>query len=172
MLFLLALVIAGIVYLLFSNKNTSAMKQTTSTEPESQAGPAVKYAPVFPTEEPALHWQDGGRYQMEVVAESVYAGTVKRLAGPHGDARANTQLRALLLPDDDYPFDDKAVAVFIEGELVGYLSRDDARRFRRKLDRKDLNGKVTSTDAAIRGGGVWNGKRLSYEVWLDIDPFD
>jgi hypothetical protein len=172
MLLLLALVIAGIVYLLVSNKDTSAMKQSTAPAAESGPKPPGRHVPVLPADVPALHWQDGGRYQMEVVAESVYAETVKRLAGPHGDARANMQLRALLMPDDDYPFDDKAVAVFIEGELVGYLAKEDASRFRRKLDLKDLNGKVSSTDAAIRGGGVWNGKRLSYAVWLDIDPFD
>jgi hypothetical protein len=172
MLFLLALVIAGIAYLLFSNKDTSAMKQSAVATPKTKPAVGGNYTPAVPTEEPALHWQDKGRYQTEVVAESAYAETVKKLAGPHGDVRANTHLPALLMPDDAYPFDDKAVAVFLAGQPAGYLSKEDARRFRRKLDRKELGGKLTSTDAVIRGGGMWNGKRLSYEVWLDIEPFD
>jgi hypothetical protein len=55
---------------------------------------------------------------------------------------------------------------------VGYLSHNDALRLRRNLGRMDLVGQLTSCDAVIRGGGLWNGKRLSYAVWLDLQPYN
>jgi hypothetical protein len=74
--------------------------------------------------------------------------------------------------DDANPFQDKAIAVFIDGLLVGYLAHGDALRLHRNLGHQDLVGQLTSCDAVIRGGGLWNGKRLSYAVWLDLSPFN
>src|SRR4029078_1895553 len=40
---------------------------------------------------------------------------------------------ALLVLEDDNKYDDQAVAVHIDGERAGYLSRADARRYRADL---------------------------------------
>ena len=164
--FLIIMVTICIIYLLLRNKNTPQV--SASARP-----PGEKHLLAAPLAEPVFHWSDGGRYQTEVVAESVYNNTIRALAGEHGDQNVNLRQRAILLPDDDYPHDDKAVAVFIEGRLVGYLAREDALRLRRKAARKELSATApTSCDSAIRGGALWNGKRLSYAIWLDIEPFD
>lgn len=127
------------------------------------------YTPPSPPE-PAAHWSDGGRLQTEVVAESRYAETVRALAGQHGDEGADTRLQAVLMVDAANPYDDKPVAVFLAGQMVGYLATKDAQAFRAQLMRQELEGRAVSCDAAIRGGKLWNGKHLTYAVWLDIEP--
>lgn len=130
--------------------------------------PAQAYQPPSPGE-PAAHWRDAGRLQTEVVAESRYKATVQELAGPHGDAGADTRLTAVLAVDHDNPYDDKPVTVFVAGRMVGYLQLKDAQQFRAQLARQELEGQAVSCDAAIRGGVLWDGKRLAYAVWLDLD---
>jgi len=129
------------------------------------------YTPV-PEGDPVRHWSDGGRFELEVVGESRYRDTIRTLAGAHGDAKADARHPALLLPDDANPYEDKAVAVFLSGAMVGYLAPKDALAFRQQLVRNEIGGMLTSTDAAVRGGGLWEGKRLAYSVWLDVSLKD
>ncbi|GGB94840.1 hypothetical protein [Pseudoduganella buxea] len=126
------------------------------------------YTPV-PEGEPVRHWSDDGRFDVEVLGESRYRDTVLQLAGDHGDGPADARHQAILLPDDANPYEDKAVAVFVSGLMVGYLAPKDALVFRQLLAREDIAGQLTSCDAAIRGGGLWQGKRLAYSIWLDLD---
>ncbi len=141
--------------------------------PKAAPAPAGKpaggsYTPL-PQGEPVHHWTDGGRFPLEVLGESRYSDTIRKLAGQHGDAPADTRHKALLLPDDNNPYEDKAVAVFLSNEMVGYLAPKDAQAFRTMLARQEIGGQLTSTDAVIRGGHVYEGKRLSYAVLLDIN---
>ncbi|QGZ39946.1 hypothetical protein IP92_02275 [Pseudoduganella flava] len=129
------------------------------------------YTPV-PEGAPVRHWSDGGRFELEVVGESRYRDTIARLAGAHGADKADARHPALLLPDDANPYEDKAVAVFLAGEMVGYLAPKDALAFREMLARHEIAGQLTSTDAAVRGGGEWEGKRLAYTVSLDVSLKD
>jgi len=139
-----------------------------------KASPAPEGKPVggsytpLPQGEPVHHWSDGGRFQLEVLGESRYSDTIRELAGEHGDAAADTRHTALLLADDNNPYEDKAVAVFLNKEMVGYLAPKDAQAFRTMLARQEITGQLTSTDAVIRGGQLYEGKRLSYSVLLDI----
>jgi len=126
------------------------------------------YTPL-PQGEPVHHWTDEGRFQLEVLGESRYSDTIRALAGEHGEAAANVHLKALLLADDNNPYEDKAVAVFLNNEMVGYLAPKDAVAFRTMLARQEITGQLTSTDAVIRGGQVFEGKRLAYTVLLDVN---
>lgn len=126
------------------------------------------YTPL-PQGEPVHHWTDGGRFQLEVLGESRYSDTIRALAGEHGDAAADARHKALLLADDNNPYEDKAVAVFLNNDMVGYLAQKDAIAFRALLARQEIPGQLTSTDAVIRGGQLYDGKRLAYAVWLDVD---
>lgn len=130
--------------------------------------PAAAYVPPTPPA-PVQHWSDGGHLQTEVVDESRYHAVVRELAGEHGDQGADTRLQAVLCIDPLNPYDDKPVTVFINGRMVGYLAVKDAQVFRDHQVRRDISGQAVSCDAAIRGGKLWNGKRLSYAVWLDIE---
>jgi hypothetical protein len=141
--------------------------------PKTTPAPAGKpvggsYTPL-PQGEPVHHWTDEGRFQLEVLGESRYSEAIRALAGEHGDAAANARHKALLLADDNNPYEDKAVAVFLNNEMVGYLAPKDALAFRTMLARQELTGQLTSTDAVIRGGQLFEGKRMSYTVLLDIN---
>ncbi|WP_295994637.1 hypothetical protein [Rugamonas sp.] len=132
----------------------------------------VPYVPALPEGESALHWSDGARYLVEVVNESRYQATLKELAGAHGERAADARYRAMLVPDDRNAYEDKAVAVFLNGRMAGYLATKDALRFRQRLAAKEMPAALTSCDAIVRGGGMWQGRHLSYVVVLDIEPFE
>ena len=145
------------------------LKGGPKTAPAPAGKPAGGSYTPLPQGEPVHHWTDDGRFQLEVLGESRYSDAIRSLAGEHGDAAADSRHKALLLADDNNPYEDKAVAVFIGGQMVGYLAPKDAQAFRTMLARQEIPGQLTSTDAVIRGGQLYEGKRLSYSVLLDIN---
>ena len=60
----------------------------------------------------------------------------------------------------------------IHNRTVGYLNREQARSFHRRLDEKRLSNRITTCNAIITGGGEVNGEILDYSVKLDIEPFE
>ncbi|MBV6323926.1 hypothetical protein [Duganella violaceipulchra] len=134
--------------------------------------PATPYEPKLPDVAPALHWSDDGRFLVEVVNESRYQATLKALAGDHGDQAAATPYLATLVPDDVNPYESAAVAVFLNGRMTGYLSPKASLTFRALLKHKEIEGQVTSCDAQVRGGGVWQSGHLAYVVVLDIEQLE
>lgn len=131
---------------------------------------AAPYQPQPPAAPPALHWEDGGRFMVEVVIESKYQPVLKELAGTHGDAPAEARYSATLMPDDANPYEDKAVTVFVDGRYVGQLAAKEAVVFRQRLALKEAEGQPSSCAAIVRGGGLFEGRRLSYVVALDLEP--
>jgi hypothetical protein len=117
-------------------------------------------------------WPNLGDFDFEVVGESHYQRNLASLAGEHDEYGARTECVAHLVPEDHNPHDPKAVAVQIAGRIVGYLSREDARSFRRRLGQKGLSGRVTTCGACIVGGATRNGEKLFYGVNLDLKPFE
>lgn len=123
-------------------------------------------------------WPSLMQFDFEVVGESYYQDAIHKIAKQQeaeavNNPEALTQpLTAYLIPDDNNPYDDKAVQIDIDGMKVGHLSRADARSFRRRLGAKKLTGHITTCGAKIIGGYVKDGKQLSYGVMLDIKPFD
>ncbi|CAN7600063.1 hypothetical protein LJR289_004370 [Pseudoduganella sp. LjRoot289] len=162
LLAIMALSLAG-TYLLIKN----GFRTPPPLAKDKPAG--AGYLPAQPGA-PAEHWTDGGRFLTEVVAESRYQATVRELAGEHGEANADTRLQAVLAVDPHNPYDDRPVAVFVAGRMTGYLSPKDAEAFRTLQARKEIAGQPVSCDAAVRGGAIWQGKRLEYAVWLDLEP--
>lgn len=117
-------------------------------------------------------WPAKDEFEFDVVGESHYQPAIKGLVGDHGDHESSKVFTATIIPEDDNPYDDKAVRVEIDGNLVGYFDRDDARSFRKRLGSKKLTGRTTSCQAMISGG--WkakSGEHMSYGVKLDIKPF-
>lgn len=121
-------------------------------------------------------WPSLMEFEFEVVGESYYQPALAKLAVDHARISAGADeikpLTAHLIPDDYNEYDDKAVRVEINGLHVGYLSREDARSFRRRLGAKKLTGQITTCGALITGGHVKDGKKMSYGVVLDIQPFE
>ena len=120
-----------------------------------------------------FHWEGKGDFDFEVVGESNYQRALAAFADDHGTSSAEKHLRATLLLEDSNRHDSKAVAVQVEGTTVGYLSRADARSYRRRLGQKRLSGVDATCDALVVGGGTSkNGEKLFYGIKLDIKPFE
>lgn len=99
--------------------------------------------------------------EFEVVGESHYQGNIKRLSNLN-------DLIAYLIPEESNPHDKKAVRVDINKLTVGYLAKEDAREFRKKLTKNKLGTSITRCKASITGGGESNGKKYMYGVELDF----
>lgn len=113
-----------------------------------------------------FEWPKLDNFEVGAVGESHYQQTLTTLI------EQGIEHQAVLYPDDDNEYDNKAVAVFISGLLVGYLDRDEARSFRRRLGSKKLTGQATRCHAHLTGGHVMrNGDKASIGVALDIKPF-
>jgi hypothetical protein len=102
------------------------------TRAERTARPQQPLSPVEP-EKPTLP-SDGevppfpeGWGPLSAVGESQYQPALQRAA------QFGRVCWATLLPEPHNPFDGNAVAVQIQGETVGYLSRADARRYQSRL---------------------------------------
>jgi hypothetical protein len=150
-----------------------AIIKTNPNKPQPLPLPTgVPYEPTLPDGAPALHWSDDGRFMVEVMTESRYQPTLKALAGEHGERAAAAPYVATLMPDDRNAYENLAVAVFIEGRMVGYLSQKAAIQFRELLRKKEATGQRSTCDAQVRGGALWEGKRLQYVVVLDVEPLE
>jgi hypothetical protein len=73
----------------------------------------------------------GGGEDLEMVGESFYQSNLWHLAGARpGEERVREDIYAVLVAEDNNPYDANAVAVWIDGLQVGYLSRENAQRYR------------------------------------------
>lgn len=83
---------------------------------------------------------------IRVVGTSHYQDALLALSARHADEEVRIEKIALLVPEPDNPHDPNAIAVHIDGQLVGYLSRDENRRW---LD--VVNGAEVGAEAMIAG---------------------
>ena len=67
---------------------------------------------------------------IRVVGTSHYQEALARLSGRRADEEVRVQKIAVLVPEPENPYDPDAIAIQIEGALVGYLSRDENKRWR------------------------------------------
>ncbi|WP_162569180.1 hypothetical protein [Variovorax sp. SRS16] len=98
---------------------------------------------------------------------------LQRLAGDHGTDSADADCEAALRPNDQNRYDKSAVEVLVSGQRVGFMSREDARSFRRRLGHKKLTGQTTYCNARVVGG--WTdaqGAKKHYGLKLDLKTFD
>lgn len=101
-----------------------------------------------------------GSFNQEVVGEASYQGELRKIAG-RGEVRH--ECVAALMLEDDNPHDKNAVAIVVDAMTVGYLSRADAKRYRKKKAPADAHGICR---ALIVGGG--KGKQ-NLGIWLDVN---
>jgi hypothetical protein len=116
-----------------------------------------------------------GRENLEVVGEASYQDNLWRVVGGHGASndRVRLEVYAVLVAETDNPYDANAISVWIQGLRVGYLSREDARRYRPgllALERK--HGKPIALAGAIVGGGMRADGPGRLGVFFDHDPAD
>jgi len=76
---------------------------------------------------------------------------------------------AVLVREDDNPHDNQAIAVFIDGQRAGYLSRADARRFRADLAAAgDSTLRVRCKAKIVGGFETKSGERAHFGLKLDL----
>jgi hypothetical protein len=89
---------------------------------------------------------------IRVVGTSHYQDTLLELAPRKGDEEIRVNTIAVLVPEPDNPHDPSAIAIHIDDKLVGYLSRDENRRW---LD--VANNAQVGAEAMIAGKGGTTG---------------
>ena len=114
-----------------------------------------------------------GDDDLEVVGESNYQDALWRICGARRGDRVRHPINGVLVPEPLNPHDANAVAVYVDGHLIGYLDRGTAVQY---------VGGVHSLMArhgshvGLRGHVVGGGRRdhgLGFlGVWLEHDPAD
>ena len=115
----------------------------------------------------------GGHDDLEVVGESFYQDVLWRLcSGTVGD-RVRSGVVAVLVPEPANPYDPNAIAVQVNGEVVGYLPRATAQEYLPGLKRlMSAHGGYIALRGVIVGGGYYDDGPGRLGVWLDHDPAD
>jgi hypothetical protein len=114
-----------------------------------------------------------GHEDLEVVGESFYQENLWRLVGGRRapEVHIRCDIYALLVAEDDNPYDSNAIAVWAQGWKVGYLSREDARRYRPGLlALQDRYGTPIALAGVIVGGGIRAVGPGKLGVFLRHDP--
>lgn len=167
-------IIALVILAVFGSKSEGQQKPDTPPRPE----PTHDQTPETPTQEqhyparPSLPPFDVGKARgevIEVVGEyyrqdafhKIIALNVLEYTGDRYSGRGTF----LLTDDSTNPYDSNAIALWFAGEHIGYLSRQDARRYRPVIDRATQLGYTLATS-----GYIWIGVRSGFnpraEVWL------
>lgn len=118
---------------------------------------------------PAVMLPGNGEFECEVRGESHYQPALERAAGRRTTEAVEHYCDALLLPEPNNRHDRHAIAVYINGLQVGYISRDFAQEVGRLMRRQAGPGASVGARAVIRGG--WDrgmSDRGQFGVWLDI----
>jgi hypothetical protein len=102
--------------------------------------------------EPVGQLPGPGTYSIEVVGESYYQDALEAICGGRTEDGAHLVVEAVLVHEDSNPYDNQAIRVYIHGYTVGYLSRENARQYRRRLRQARHPGITASCSARIVGG--------------------
>lgn len=112
-----------------------------------------------------------GDFAIDVVGVSRRQDAIADIVAAHGRSGRTLTLDALLVPEDSNPHDANAIRVEIDGALVGYLSRDNARLYRESLGAVGQPHATISCKARIVGGfETASGERAHFGVRLDLPP--
>jgi hypothetical protein len=95
-----------------------------------------------------------GTYEFEIVGESHYQDALEEICGGHTEDGHNKIVQAALIHEDANPHDNQAIRIDIQRSTVGYLSRRNAREYRKKLAEAGYPGIPATCSAKIVGG--WN----------------
>jgi hypothetical protein len=124
---------------------------------------------------PSFHGQrivpvPAGR-RVHVVGESRHQVELEAIVGGKTYDGAHLRVTALLVPETDNSADPRAIAAYIEGKHVGYLSHDDVIAYHVLGDQLRERSLAARCRAQIRGG--WSrpgGDEGAFGVVLDLAP--
>jgi hypothetical protein len=118
---------------------------------------------------PQAHLPGPGTYEFDIVGESHYQDVLEAICGGRTEDSAEHFTQAFLYLEDSNPHDKLAVRVDIGGRTVGYLSRKDARSYRKQLNQLGHGRILCKCDAMVVGG--WRRSRTdegNFGVKLDL----
>ncbi len=104
---------------------------------------------------------------VEVVGESKYQPSINKAIKKSKDSNYDNRwyLEAELVLEDSNPYDSNAVQVRLFGKTCGYLSRGNAKRFRKKLQEHEFVGTKFTCDAVVVRG---RSEDAMCGIWLDL----
>jgi hypothetical protein len=122
-------------------------------------------------EEPRMvaRLQGPGKFQLDIVGESNYQDSLLEICGGKTSEGHRKEVEAMILLDNGNPYDSNAVAVYIDGNLVGHLSRDFAVQYRKRMEQAGALEYPAACQALIVGG--WDrgdGDEGHFGVKLDL----
>jgi hypothetical protein len=104
-----------------------------------------------------------GAFAVDVVGVSQYQRVLE------GAAEEGAVREATLILEDSNPYDDQAVAVHLDGQRAGYLSRANARLYRADLVAAGAERATVRCQAKIVGGfETQSGERAHFGLKLDL----
>ena len=115
----------------------------------------------------------GGQGRVEVKGESHYQDALDRACGGKCSEGHARKVLVVLEPDFDSPYDENAIAVKVNGELVGYMAKEPAAEYAPIAKLLHEKGKVGAARAFIRGGWLRDGGdegRFGIELELSSTP--
>jgi hypothetical protein len=121
-----------------------------------------------------LHWPSLGRYAVSLVGEARFQDAISaEVRELHGVRGSSIDCTAELVVESHNRQEPGAVSVRVKNRVVGYLGRDSAVIFRRRLAQHGRTGQTTTCGARIVGGTLTRtSERTPYSVRLDLTPFE
>lgn len=158
------LILAFAVYMLYRNppNKESISALAANLTPKKEPTSCNEKAGIM--DKPADISGNGG-FDFSIVGESNYQARIWSMMPDFENDKARAYFIAKLELEDDNEHDNKAVAVSIDRRIVGYLSRADARAYRKWLLISKMKGNLTCRAVVVGSKGK------SFGVWLDT-PFD
>lgn len=112
----------------------------------------------------------GGDEDLEVVGEANYQATLWQLCGAVQGERVRHAVHATLVREPSNPYDPNAVAVHVQGRVVGYLKREDAARYAPGIEHLTRQYGTVMLPGVIVGGGYREDGLGRLGIWLKHDP--
>jgi HIRAN domain len=110
----------------------------------------------------------GGDDDLEVVGEASYQSALWSICGGVQGDQIRHPIVALLVPEPQNPYDPNAIAIQIDGHVVGYLSRDVAQQYGPGLQSLMARSDgYVALRGVIVGGGYYPDGPGRLGVWLD-----
>jgi hypothetical protein len=115
----------------------------------------------------------GGGVSLEVVGELAHQDALWELSCGTVGQRVRRGVVAVLVPEPENPYDPNAIAVQIDGRIIGYLPRAIAKEYLPGLKRlmKAHRGRI-GLRGVIVGGGYYDDGPGRLGVWLEHEPAD
>lgn len=108
-----------------------------------------------------INFNNAQVYTYEIVGEQSYQNNLHRIAGKKEEDSKFVEVMATAISEPSNPFDKNAVKIEINGLLVGYINKNDARLVAGKKIKKAI-------PAVVVGGWLDDDSEGSYGVKLAI----